>query len=243
MTKPLKAMIRKVFLGKEQNLVSLDDPYERMGSLLRGHDVTQVVDAGASNGRISKKLLRLFPQATVYGFEPNPLYGGDLARLHKMEHRFEPQFVALSDEKGLVDMHLTASPGSSSLFVPSDLLQELDPEGASVTETRTIGSVTLDQWAHEQQVDGVQVLKLDIQGGELKAFRGASDILRSSTLLIYTEVLFNPIYTDGPLYGEIDLYLREHGFVLHDMFKPKYDPKGTLLWGNALYLHPNRMSF
>jgi FkbM family methyltransferase len=160
-----------------------------------------------------------------------------------MEQRFQPQFAAVSDESGLVDIYLTASPGSSSLFVPSNLLQKLDAEGASVKETRKIASVTLDRWAEERQVPGVQVMKLDIQGGELKAFRGASNVLRSSTLLIYTEVLFNPIYENGALHSEIDLYLRDHGFVLCDIFKPKYDPTGTLLWGNAMYLHPNRMGY
>jgi FkbM family methyltransferase len=241
MAKPLKKMIRKAFLAKEQNLLSLDDPYEVMAKLLRSREVTSVVDAGASNGRISRRLLKLFPQATVYGFEPNPLYGDDLTRLSKRECRFKPQFLAVSHEEGIVDMHLTVSPGNSSLFVPSDRLKELDPAGTSLRETRRIPSVTLDQWALGQDVAGVEVMKLDIQGGELQALRGAHQMLRDSVILVYTEILFNPIYEGGALYSEIDLCLRDCGFVLHDIFKPKYGPKGTLLWGNAMYLHPEHM--
>lgn len=241
MAKTLQKMIRRLFLNKEQNLLSLDDPYEVMSRLLQDDKVTGVVDAGASNGRISRRLLKLFPRASVYGFEPNPLYSNELTRLHEKEPRFKPQFLALSDEEGLVDMHITVSPGSSSLFVPADRLYELDPKGTAVKETRKLACVTLDRWAAREHVDGIQVMKLDIQGGELRAFHGAVGMLRNSVLLVYTEVLFNPLYEDGALYSQIDLCLRDHGFVLHDLFKPKSNRKGTLLWGNAMYVHADRM--
>jgi len=240
MGKPLRTIIRKTFLAKDQNLVSLDDPYEVMGRLLGRQQVTGVVDAGASNGRISRRLLGLFPRAAVYGFEPNPLYENQLTGLRDKEPRFRPQFVALSDEAGSVEMHLTASPGSSSLFRPAESLHELDPHGTIVKESRKVESVTLDRWAVQQDVAEIQVVKLDIQGGELKALRGASNILRSTALLVYTEILFNPLYEGGALHSEIDLCLRDHGFVLHDIFKPKYDSDGGLLWGNAMYLHRDR---
>jgi hypothetical protein len=84
-------------------------------------------------------------------------------------------------------------------------------------------------------------MKFDIQGGELKALQGATRLLNNSTLLIYTEVLFNSLYDNGAIFSEIDLFLRKQGFVLHDIYKPKYDSNGLLLWGNAIYLHAEKI--
>ena len=84
-------------------------------------------------------------------------------------------------------------------------------------------------------------MKLDIQGGELAALRGAEGLLRSGTLAVYTEVLFNPLYEHGALFGEIDQFLRTCGFALFNLFKPAADERGLLLWGNALYVHVERL--
>ena len=70
------SFLKKRLLGKNRNLVSFDEPFEVMPRLLKGHRVTGIIDAGASNGRISKRLLRRFPAAQAYAFEPNPLYEG-----------------------------------------------------------------------------------------------------------------------------------------------------------------------
>jgi hypothetical protein len=49
--------IKKKVVGKNQNLVSLDEPYRAMAHLLKGRRITGIIDAGASDGRISRRLL------------------------------------------------------------------------------------------------------------------------------------------------------------------------------------------
>jgi hypothetical protein len=87
----------------------------------------------------------------------------------------------------------------------------------------------------------IQLMKFDIQAGELRALRGAVRVLQSSTLLVYTEIWFNPAYNDGAIYSEIDLFFREYGFILYDIFKPKYNPNGLIMWGNAIFLNIQRI--
>jgi len=84
-------------------------------------------------------------------------------------------------------------------------------------------------------------MKFDIQAGELRALRGAVRVLQSSTLLVYTEIWFNPVYNGGAIYSEIDLFFREYGFALYDMFKLKYNPNGLIMWGNAIFLNVRRL--
>ena len=241
MSNQIGLFIKKILLGKKNNLISLDEPYEVMRRLLKGHDVTGVIDAGASNGRISKRLLGKFPAADAYAFEPNRLYFDTLQQYSKENPRFHPFFLGLSDHEGSADLHITRSPGNTSLLMPGKNLKEIDPEGSDVERSENIQIATIDGWAEHNGNLTIQLMKFDIQGGELKALRGATRMLQDSTLLVYTEIWFNCPYEGGAIYSEIDLFLRKYGFVLYDIYKPKYNSNGQILWANAIFLNPERV--
>lgn len=237
MAKFFDTLLRNTILAKKNNLLSIDDPYRTLERLLKNHKITGIIDAGASNGRISKKLLKIFHEANAYAFEPNPLYEKTLTQFALKNKRFFPYYCALSDHKGVEDFCITASPGNTSFFKPGKRLKEIDPEGASLKSTKKVEVIPLDVWLKENGNLSIQLVKLDIQGAELLALRGAQNALNNSVLAIYTEILFNPLYDGGALYSEIDLYLRNQGFVLYDIFKPKYNSSGLLMWGNAIFLN------
>ena len=241
MTNRLSSFAKKKLLGKNRNLVSFEEPFDVMPRLLKSHKVTGIIDAGASNGRISKRLLRKFPTAQAYAFEPNPLYSETLSQYAKDEPRFHPQFLALSDSEGQATLHVTESPGSTSLLSPGKRLQEMMPEGSVVKSDEKVELVTIDNWARRNGDLAIELMKFDIQGGELKALRGAVHTLQSSTLLVYAEICFNPLYESGAIYSEIDLFLREHGFALYDMYKPKYNPNRLIMWANAIFVNAQRL--
>lgn len=236
-----QSLIRKAFLGKHGNLTSFDDAYSTAARLLKGKSVTGIMDIGASNGRISKRLLKLFPTAQTYAFEPNPLYRNTLTDYAESEKRFHPQFLALSNEDSTVELQITASPGSTSLFTPGRFLKNLDPQGSVITKTEKVECLTIDHWLEKNNNPDIQVMKFDIQGGELNAMKGAVNVLEKKVLLIYTEILFNPLYDGGAVFSDIDKILRDQGFVLYNIYKPRADKNDTLLWGNAIYVHAERL--
>lgn len=240
MSNRFSAYLKKKIVRKNQNLISLDEPFHALERLLHGHQVSSILDAGASNAGVSMRLLRHFPKATVYGFEPNPAYRELLLGVAANDHRFVPEFLALGDGPGSAELVITASPGISSLFEPNRRVADYDACGATVSRRETVPVVTIDNWAAERNIQ-FQLMKFDIQGGELKALQGATGMLRSTVLAVFTEVWFNPAYDGAALFSEIDLFLRQQGFVLHDIFQPKYHPKGSLFWGNALYIHAERL--
>ena len=212
------SFIKKKIPGKYNNLISLNEPYEVMVQLLRNSCVTGILDAGASNGHRSKRLLKRFPSAQAYAFEPNPLYTEVLGQYARKDARFHPQLLGLSDHAGDADLYLTESPGNTSLYCPGPFLQAIDQEGALVRKIEKIKITTIDEWIKENGSPEIQLIKLDIQGGELRALRGATETLSNSVLLVYTEILFNPLYNNGALYSQIDLCLREHEFILYDIY-------------------------
>ena len=237
----LKSFVRKMLLAGGGNLVSLNDHYSIIASLLGKHEITGILDVGASHGRISRKFLRMFPDAVVYAFEPNPAYKDGLKHLASSEPRFKPQFLALTDKARTVELNVTRSPGSTSLFKPDRRLREMYPDGSVVAAVEHVKAVTIDGWVQRNRDVPIQLMKFDIQGGELKAMQGAACTLQTSCLLVYTEILFNPLYEGGAIYSEIDLYLRECGYLLYDMFKPRYNRNGLLVWANAVFVHKERL--
>jgi FkbM family methyltransferase len=232
----LSSFLKKKLFAGQRNLVSFDEPYAVMARLLKRSSVTGILDAGASNGHISERLLRWFPRATAYAFEPNPLYAQTLQDLAQRDSRFQPQFVALSDGVGRGRLHFTESPGSTSLLRPTERLKEVASTGATVINVSDVDIVTIDEWAARNGKPAIEVMKFDIQGAELRALRGAERMLRESTLLVYSEVWFNAMYDGSPLYSEIDAFLRAQGFAVYDIYKPRYDPHGLLVWANAIFL-------
>jgi FkbM family methyltransferase len=236
MSNILSSFLKKRLLRKDQNLVSLENHYAVISRLLKNNSVRGILDAGASNGHISRRLLDLFPTAIAYAFEPNPLYRPILDDLALRDPRIRPQYCALSDHEGTDNLYITESPGNTSLLAPNETLRQLTPDGAQIKSTIPVEVLSIDAWAERNHVDSIELMKFDIQGGELKALHGAVKMLQTGTRLVYTEVWFNPSYSEGPVFSDIDFYLRDVGFVLYDLYKPKYGPDSMLLWANALYV-------
>lgn len=67
---------------------------------------------------------------------------------------------------------------------------------------------TIDEFVDRQEIERIDVLKLDIQGAELMALRGATNTLRNMHVqVIYTESLFVPHYEGNALFHELWSFL------------------------------------
>lgn len=202
------------------------------------------VDCGI--GGRGKRLLRTFTRSEYFGFEPDAEECARLAASGKKRRRYFP--VALGGAQETRRFHVTRSPSCASLLRPNDAFVSrflgLAPL-FEVVDERAIETVTLDEYLGSQGVTRVDVLELDTQGSELEILGGAAALLRDSVLALQVEVEFAPMYTDQPLFGDVDAHLRGYGFSLFDLTRYRgrrttlahHQPtRGQLLWGQALYL-------
>ena len=111
-------------------------------------------------------------------------------------------------------LNICRASGMTSLFEPDPatlgLFEVLEPLG-EVIERVPLQTRKLDDISEIQHLD---FLKIDIQGGELAVFRGGKAKLAQS-VAIQTEVSFVTLYEDQPSLGDVDLELRSQGFIPH----------------------------
>lgn len=174
-----------------------------------------VVDVGAqklsSEEHLYAPLLRAGLQCRCIGFEP---LGEGRVELEGSgaEFVYYPQFIG---DGSMQTFHLANDDATSSLlpFDASYCSQFNHLETLHTVSREPVKTACLDDvLASEVAVD---LLKLDIQGFELAALRGATELLKR-TGVVHCEVGFAPIYAGQPYFSEIELALREAGFHFVD---------------------------
>lgn len=188
-----------------------------LASLMEIECPINVIDIGANpiDGDAPYKPLLDSGLAQVYGFEPNL---DALARLNAIKGPNETYFPSAIYDGNQQELRVCQAQGMTSLLEPNtNLLNYLHgfPEWGKVEERLSIPTVRLDDI---NEITIVDYLKIDIQGAELEVFRNGVNRLKDC-LVIHTEVEFLPMYEEQPLFSEVELYLRELGFVFH-----KFDP-------------------
>jgi FkbM family methyltransferase len=211
------------------------DPVNESRSLLNDTPVRAIIDAGAHTGRLARRFLAAFPQATVHAFEPHPESWRALCTLASSSGgRLIPIQAAVGEHSGTAEFNLGARPETSSLLPrPAEGKAYFPPDAVMVGRT-SVPVVALDAWAAEQKV-APEILKLDIQGGELKALKGAQSLLKTSLRVVLTEMQFVPLYAGAPLYHELACHLAAHGFSLYSFYDLVTAADGQLVYGDAIF--------
>jgi len=191
-----------------------------------------VVDVGANpiDGDPPYRQLLDAGLCRVTGFEPQSAALAELRRQAGPLERYLPYAVGDGDQHTL---HLCATSGFASLLEPDaqqlDLLVDF-PELARVTGRERVDTQRLDDI---EEISEVDYLKIDIQGGELSVLRAGRQKL-SRAVAIHTEVGFHRLYHDQPTFADVDLELRDQGFVPHQFVSTRTWPMVPVTWGDPL---------
>jgi FkbM family methyltransferase len=195
---------------------------------------TAIVDAGANpiDGDPPYKAMLAAGLCEVTGFEPQ---ADALARLEQKKgprERYLP--YALGDGSDGV-LNVCELEGMTSLLVPDPAhlaLFNLFPIWGTVKRQIPVTTRKLDDVAEIAHLD---FLKMDVQGAE-RAVLAHGRARLADTVVIQTEVSFVPLYQGQPVFGEIDLALRELGFLPHCVTGTKIWPISPMVVGDQ----PNR---
>lgn len=206
----------------------------RLLDFLDEDDRFVIVDAGAREVERDPRWRPFPPERLEFiGFEPDK---EEAARLNLLAEKegLKRHFVAagLWGTSGTIDFeHNNIGGGSSFLSQNREVTDRWkfeNPHEISLArdiffpvrrEPMTV--VNLIDWAKTSGIDHVDFLKLNVQGGEKEILIGAGSLL-DSVLGILVEVAFVESYRDRPMFVDVDVLLRERGFVFFDLLAHHY---------------------
>ena len=207
--------------------------------LLSPQQLTEVVDVGANpiDGDPPYKPMLSAGLCRVTGFEPQE------QALLELENKRGPNEIYLPfavGDGGTYTFNICKASGMSSLLDPDPrTLAVFEPLGplSEVTSSVSVKTRKLDDIVEIEHLD---FLKIDVQGGELKVFQGGVTKL-SQAVVIQTEISFVTLYKEQPCLGDIDLEMRRQGYIPHCFAAVKTWPIAPCVINNNPYQGLNQL--
>jgi FkbM family methyltransferase len=224
-----------VFAGRGKRYDrAMDSQTQILSQILGPARPTAIVDVGANpiDGDPPYKAMLEAGLCDVIGFEPQPAALVKLEQNKGPRERYLPYVIGDGTQRTL---NICELEGMTSLLVPDPAhlaLFNLFPIWGAVKEHIPVATHKLDDIAEITELD---FLKMDLQGGEREVLAHGRAKLKDA-VAVQTEVSFVPLYKNQPPFGEIDLLLRDMGFLPHCVAGAKIWPIAPMVVGEK----PNR---
>ena len=176
--------------------------------------INVVLDGGANTGQYALDLRARGYEGRIVSFEPEADSFQRLAAAAESDARWTCLNVALGDTDDRATINVSRNSWSSSLLPMSERHLSHASDSAYV-RTQEVSVVRLDSVAPDVlSADGDRVLlKLDVQGFELPALRGAGKTLERVSL-VEAELSFVPLYGGQATIEDVVGHLSQRGFDL-----------------------------
>jgi FkbM family methyltransferase len=134
-----------------------------------------IFDVGANSGEFAVHAARIFgAKAEIHSFEPSGFTFNRLVQTIEKEglgNTVIPHHIGFGDKKEKVTLYFPGKGASVASIYGS---------GQDLTEE--ISLTTIDRFCHEENIAGIDYLKLDIEGHEYFALLGAGGLLREKKI-------------------------------------------------------------
>jgi FkbM family methyltransferase len=225
-------------ISKRNFLPKISDSRFYFNQLLKDK-IDCVLYVGANQGQYFDELRKNFPSAKIFLYEPDPALLKHLSTSLSGDSNYEIRPVAVGEFNEARTFYATSMSGnqklSSSLLKMTSLHENWSLNSKQVEEFE-VEVVKLDNEAIEE-FDAI-LLKIDVQGHELPALRGASELLKNQIVAIDTEVSFQQLYFQETRWLELVEFLEDFQFDLFgiDPWGIYYRHLGELLQADMYFV-------
>ena len=220
---------------KRQEIIdNSDDPVCVVSTILDVNEVKLIVDGGASIGDTSKIFSETFPTSVVHAFEPFTKSYNVLKENCENHKRIIPNSFALSNTSKFEILKINESEGTNSLLDTECPRNHPHYNLLETKETNRVESKSLDVLFPDETID---LLKLDLQGGEYDALQGAEILITQNRIkCIICEIMFQKSYKNQRNGSEILLFLEKNGFRIFNFYQNHFH-HGKLLQSDVILYH------
>ena len=191
---------------------------------------TVIFDAGANVGDWTEEALKINPRAEFHCFEPSPTTFRALSAKNFPPNVKRNNF-GLSDTAHEAQLFVFSDEcGANSLY--ARVGTEEAPKGEE-----TIRLETIDGYCAANHIERIDFLKLDVEGHELAALRGAARMLRERRIAV-VQFEYGGTYIDAGTHLKDVYELVEQiggGYAIHKLFPDGI--RGALAYNQALDSH------
>lgn len=199
-----------------------------------GVTIESIYDIGASNGTWSWLMAKVVPHAKFNLFEPleSDQYAKELANVLRDRPDFRMHRIALGDENTTLQLNLYREHVGSSL---------IDSDWEGVVAKKLVPVQRLDDMVAVLKLPPADLIKMDVQGFELKILTGAELTCRRAKALMIETWFYRAYGTGTPLLGEIIDWMTGHDFSLVSLGDTYVSPDMTLCSIDAFFLRNDLM--
>lgn len=201
----------------------------------------EIMDVGAADINETPIYLSLINNkiANLNAFE------GDKRQIEKLKLKYKDSLKLFTEflfDGSTQNLYLAAHPesGMTSLFKPNEKVLNFFNGFSKFGEIEKIEKIKTEKLDNIFQLPLIDFAKLDIQGSELIVLKNGVKKLESC-LAIQLEVSFVCLYEDQPSFGEVDLWMRNNGYLPHTFIDIKKWSISPTIFNNNLRHSGNQL--
>ena len=162
-----------------------------------------------------------FKEPTIHSFEPIKSEFQIIKDKFGKQDKIILNNFALGEKQEIKKLNVTAGTGNSSFnkinpgtkWLQTRSKQFNTSENNYVTKIEDVKIETLDDYCKKNNVDKIDVLKIDTQGYEDKVIQGSLETMKKNKIgIIITEIMFDDVYDKSFSFSDLEKYLIPNNF-------------------------------
>jgi FkbM family methyltransferase len=148
-------------------------------------------DIGANRGQTIRLFKEIFPNCKIYAFEPHPNIFKTLMSSYKLVKGVKCFNLAVGELSGKFPFWVSPLDEASSMNLPDldstwnrkkALILGINPK--KMYKKIDVDVVTLDEFTSLHEIQAIDILKIDVEGGELQVLLGSRSIFQEGRVSI-----------------------------------------------------------
>jgi len=185
------------------------DVFEDIVKSLPDYRIKIIFDVGANVGQSALQYARIFPDASIYSFEPVSKSFKSLVKASKGSKNIKCFQIALSSSSG---KGVISAEGTSTM----NHLLDNNENHISVEE---VDLTSIDDFCENNSITHISYLKVDTEGADLDVLKGSVAMLNKQSIdFLELEASTNPNNTYHVPLEEIKSYMEEYNYFLFGFY-------------------------